>query len=139
MVPPATLLTMQPWCVQIAVNALNEPACGCVITMFLPSMILPPPSGTSAVVASAATADAALPEAAVPAADGAPPEVAAPLVAGAGPASPPLLASYVVQPASAAAHVTPAPISSARRLCAGRPPSGIPESSISLIDSIRRS
>src|SRR5215470_9637140 len=109
MVPLATLLTMQPWCVQIAVNALNEPACGCVITMFLPSMILPPPSGTSAVAASAAAA---------------PPEVAALLVAGAGPASPPLLASYVVQPASAAAHVTPAPISSARRLCACWPPDG---------------
>lgn len=39
MVPSATLLTMQPWCVQTAVNALNDPACGCVITMFLPSMI----------------------------------------------------------------------------------------------------
>src|SRR5690348_5399885 len=136
MVPSATLLTMQPWCVQTAVNALNEPACGCVSTMFLPSMILPPPSGTSAVVASAAAAGGALP---VLAADGAaaPPEVAALLVAGAGPASPPLLASYVVQPASAAAQVTPAPISSARRLC--WPPSGIAESSVSLIDSIRRS
>ena len=46
MVPPETVLTMQPWCVHTAVNALNEPASGCVTTMFLPSMILPPPSGT---------------------------------------------------------------------------------------------
>src|SRR6185312_14653165 len=106
MVPSATLLTMQPWCVQTAVNALNEPACGCVTTMFLPSMILPPPSGTSAVVASAAAAGPAPPELTVLVAvfeAAAPPAVAALLVAGAGPASTPLLASYVVQPVSAAA------------------------------------
>src|ERR1700678_4336185 len=52
MVPPETVLTMQPWCVHTAVNALNEPACGCVTTMFGPSMIVPPPSGTFAVVVS---------------------------------------------------------------------------------------
>src|SRR5947209_35285 len=97
MVPLLIWLTMQPWCVHTAVNALNEPACGCVITMFLPSMILPPPSGTSAVVASAATAGAPLLAAllAAPEADGAvpAPEVAALLELGGGPASPPLLAS----------------------------------------------
>ena len=121
MVPSLIWLTRQPWCVHTALNALNDPARGCVITMFSPLMILPPPSGTSAVVASAAEADApplaallaAAPEAggAVPA-----PGVAALLELGGGPSSPPLLASCVLQPASAAAHVTPAPISSARRL-----------------------
>ena len=65
MVPPETVLTMQPWCVHTAVNALNDPACGCVITMFGPSMILPPPSGTSEVVARAVAAGA-LPVAALP-------------------------------------------------------------------------
>src|SRR5450756_767197 len=122
MVPPETLLTMQPWCVHTAVNALNEPPCGCVITMFLPSMILPPPAGTSEVLARTAAAGA--PAVAAPPPEtgeaAAPPEVAGPPpVAGGGPVSPPLLASYVVHPVSTAAHVTPAPTSSARRLCGG--------------------
>src|SRR5215472_9683869 len=114
MVPPEMLLTVQPWCVHTAVNALNEPACGCVITIFLPSMILPPPSGMSVVLARAAASPgvAVLPVAGPP--------VAGPPVAG-GPVSPPLLASYVVHPASIAAQVTPAPASSARRLCSSRP------------------
>ena len=142
MVPFETLLTMQPWCVHTALNALKVPACGYVITMFLPSMILPPPSGTSAVVASAAAAGPAPLELTVLVAvfeAAAPPAVAALLVAGAGPASPPLLASYVVQPVSIGAQVEPAPISTARRLCACWPPSGMPESSVFLIGSIRRS
>lgn len=135
MVPPETVLTMQPWCVHTAVNALNDPACGCVITMFGPSMILPPPFGTSEVLVRALAAGAlpvdappvdappvdALPVDAPPlvtAGEASPPEVAAPPVAGGGPKNPPLLlASYVVHPVSIAAHVTPAPISSARRLC----------------------
>src|SRR5580692_12503843 len=74
MVPFETLLTMQPSCVQIAVNALNDPDCGCVITMFTPSMILPPPSGTWE-VAARAVATGALP----------PAEVAVPLLAGVDP------------------------------------------------------
>jgi hypothetical protein len=104
MVPFETLLTMQPRCVQIAVNALNDPDSGCVITMFTPSMILPPPSGIWEVVARAAlppVAGALLPT-----------EVAVPPAAG---ADPPLLTSWVVHPASIAAHVTPAPASTARR------------------------
>ena len=114
MVPFETLLTMQPSCVQIAVNALNDPDRGCVITMFLPSMILPPPSGTCE-VAARAPAGRALPVAALsPVADALPPaEAAVPPAAG---ALPPLLASCVVHPVSIAAHVTPAPASSARRL-----------------------
>jgi hypothetical protein len=99
---------MQPWCVQIALNALNDPDSGCVITMCLPSMILPPPSGTCE-VAVRAPAAAALPVAgALPPAEVAVPPLAAVL--------PPLLASCVVHPVSIAAHVTPAPASSARRL-----------------------
>ena len=102
MVPFETLSTKQPSCVQIALNALNDPDCGCVITMRSASMILPPPSGTWEMAARAV-------------ATGVPPpaEAAVPLVAG---ATPPLLASCVVHPASIAAHVTPAPASSARRL-----------------------
>jgi hypothetical protein len=53
MVPPDTLETMQPWWVHTAVNASNEPARGWVITIFLSVRILPPPSGTSEVRASA--------------------------------------------------------------------------------------
>jgi len=102
MVPFETLLTKQPSCVQIALNALNDPDCGCVITILSLSMILPPPSGTWEVAARAVAAGA-LP----------PAEVAVPLVAG---VNPPLLASCAVHPASIAAHVTPAPASSARRL-----------------------
>src|ERR1700758_5023779 len=90
MVPFETLLTKQPACVQIAVNALNDPDHGCVITILSLSMILPPPSGTWEVAARAADA---LP----------PAEVAVPLAAG---VNPPLL-----HPASIAAHVTPAPAS----------------------------
>src|ERR1700691_5132989 len=97
MVPFETLLTMQPSWVQIAVNALNDPDCGCVITILSLSMIMPPPSGTWEVAARAAGAGA-LP----------PAEVAVPLVAGG--------TSCVAHPASIAAHVTPAPASNARRL-----------------------
>jgi hypothetical protein len=105
---------MQPSCVQIALNALNDPDCGCVITMCGPSMILPPPSGTWEVAARAPAA-AALPVAALLSVAGAlpPAEVAVPPAAG---VLPPLLASCVLHPASIAAHVTPAPASSARRL-----------------------
>src|SRR6266702_8759721 len=53
MVPPVTVPTMQPWWVHTAVNASNEPAFGWVITIFLSARILPPPTGISAVLASA--------------------------------------------------------------------------------------
>jgi hypothetical protein len=105
-VPFETLLTKQPSCVQIALNALNDPDCGCVITILSASMILPPPSGTWE-VAARAVATGALPLA----------EVAVALAAG---VNPPLLASCVLHPASIAAHVTPAPASSARRLGSSR-------------------
>jgi len=105
-VPFETLLTKQPSCVQIALNALNDPGCGCVITILAASMILPPPSGTWEVAARAVAAGT-LP----------PAEVAVPLAAG---VNPPLLASCVLHPASIAAHVTPAPASSARRLGSSR-------------------
>lgn len=110
MVPFETLATMQPSCVQIALNALNDPGSGCVITMFLPPpMIVPPPSGIWEVAARALAAGA------LPLAAGAllPAEVAVPPAAG---ADAPLPASFAVHPASIAAHVTPAPASSARRL-----------------------
>ena len=102
MVPFETLLTKQPSCVQIELNALNDRDRGCVITIRSPAMILPPPSGIWEVAARALGAGA-LPSA----------EVAVPLAAG---VNPPSLASRVVHPASIAAHVTPAPASSARRL-----------------------
>src|SRR5262249_57908874 len=47
MVPPDTLETVQPWWVHTAVNALNEPARGWVITVFLSARIVPPPTRTS--------------------------------------------------------------------------------------------
>jgi len=52
MVPPDTLETVQPWWVHTAVNALNEPARGWVITIFLSARIVPPPTGTSEALAS---------------------------------------------------------------------------------------
>jgi hypothetical protein len=131
MVPFETLLTMQPSCVQIAENALNDPDRGCVITMFLPSMIVPPPSGTWEVAARALAAGGLPVAVLLPAAGALPPaEVAVPLSAG---VNPPLLASFVVHPASIAAHVTPAPASTARRLGSGRRPCESWLSSISLI------
>ena len=45
--PPVTDPTGQPWCVQIALNALKSPFAGWVTTTFW-SMIVPPPTGTSA-------------------------------------------------------------------------------------------
>jgi hypothetical protein len=55
MVPFWTLSTLQPWCVQIALNALKSPALGWVTTTACPpaSTILPPPTGMSAVLAIA--------------------------------------------------------------------------------------
>src|SRR5580692_2294611 len=92
MVPLAMVATMQPWCVQTALNPLNVPATGCVTTTFGPSMILPPPTGTCAVVVSK-LAGAALAAPVPPAA--APVPAAAWLVGaaddGGGPAIPPLL------------------------------------------------
>jgi hypothetical protein len=51
MVPPETELTMHPWWVHTAVNASKVPACGWVITIFLSVTIMPPPTGTSEVLA----------------------------------------------------------------------------------------
>src|SRR6516164_9529037 len=51
-VPPDTVSTRQAWWVHTAVNALNVPLCGSVITIFLSVRILPPPTGISAVLAS---------------------------------------------------------------------------------------
>ncbi len=94
MVPLAMVATMQPWCVQTALNPLKVSATGCVITTFGPEMIFPPPTGTSAVVVSklaGAALAAPVPPAAVPV------PAAAWLVgaayAGAGPAMPRLLAA----------------------------------------------
>jgi hypothetical protein len=73
----------------MAVNAWKEPACGCVITIFWAVRILPPPTGTSAVLAKT---PGALPPAAdpVPADDEGPDaDEAAP--AGAGDPASPLL------------------------------------------------
>lgn len=96
MVPFETLVTKQPSCVQIELNALNEPDCGCVITILWAVRISPPPSGTWEVAARGVLLSA---------------EVAVPPVAGG--------TLCVVHPASIAAHVTPAPASSARRLDSG--------------------
>ncbi len=51
-VPLATLLTVQPWWVQIAEKAANVPGTGWVTTTFLPAITVPPPTGMSLVVAS---------------------------------------------------------------------------------------
>src|SRR6266568_4750467 len=113
MVPPVTVPTMQPWWVHTAVNASNDPAFGWVMTIFLSARILPPPTGISAVLASTGGPLRA-----------GPPELAGPaggelLWAGGAPATPPLLESYRVQPASTAAQAAPAQASRVRRLDAG--------------------
>jgi hypothetical protein len=67
MVPPDTLPTVHPACVHTAVNALNVPDCGWVMTIFLSPRMVPPPTGIWEVEASAAGAlppAAPLPEAA---------------------------------------------------------------------------
>ena len=61
MVPSATLLTVQPWWVQIAEKALKSPASGWVTTTFWSLKILPPPTGMSEVLASSSPAGAELP------------------------------------------------------------------------------
>ena len=53
-VPPDTLPTMHPAWVHTALNPWKSPECGWVITIFLSVRILPPPTGTSEVLASAA-------------------------------------------------------------------------------------
>src|ERR1700677_4240329 len=78
-VPLDSSLTMQPSCVQIAVNAWKVPAFGWVITIFWVLRTLPPPTGMSSVLAR--TADVL-----APAADAAPGDDAAPV---AGEAAPP--------------------------------------------------
>ncbi len=55
--PPSTLDTVQPWCVQTAVNALKSPLVGWVTTTFWSARTVPPPSGTSD-VATVAPPDA---------------------------------------------------------------------------------
>src|SRR5665647_2946742 len=52
MVPLATLATVQPLWVQIALKALNSPALGWVTTTFAASKTLPPPTGMSATLIS---------------------------------------------------------------------------------------
>ena len=88
MVPPDTVPTRQPRWVHTAVNASNVPAVGWVITIFLSARIVPPPTGTSEVLASTAgpLADAA------PAPEPVPAAVAELGWAGWLPAIPPLLA-----------------------------------------------
>jgi hypothetical protein len=66
MTPFAMLFTAHPWWVQVAEKALNSPAVGCVTTTFRSPKTFPPPSGMSAVLASAA------PAAPSPPADGSP-------------------------------------------------------------------
>src|SRR5579863_3177484 len=60
MVPLLTWLTMQPMCVQTALNALNSLAVGWVTTTLGPVKIVPPPTGMSLVAASAFAAAAPL-------------------------------------------------------------------------------
>src|SRR3954451_22183190 len=52
MVPPTTSDTVQPWCVQVELNALNVPATGWVSTTPRAASTSPPPTGTSVVAAS---------------------------------------------------------------------------------------
>src|SRR5215210_2034330 len=55
-VPSFTSFTEHPWCVQVALKALNVPACGCVTTRPCAASTTPPPTGTSATAASAGAA-----------------------------------------------------------------------------------
>ena len=48
MVPLATCATGQPMCVQMELKALNSPAFGWVTTVLVAAMIVPPPTGMSA-------------------------------------------------------------------------------------------
>jgi hypothetical protein len=52
MVPPTTWLTLQPWCVQSVVKALNSPFAGWVTTIRWSLRIFPPPTGMSLVRAT---------------------------------------------------------------------------------------
>src|ERR1035438_9065270 len=56
-VPLATWSTVHPMWVQIALNPLKSPAVGWVTTTFGPPNTLPPPTGISLVVASAARSE----------------------------------------------------------------------------------
>src|SRR5690349_17844764 len=56
MVPSETSLTMQPWCVQTAENALKAPEVGWVTTTFWPAKTLPPPTGIVALEMASLTA-----------------------------------------------------------------------------------
>src|SRR5579859_3726585 len=105
---------MHPWWVHTAVKASKVPACGWVITILLSVRILPPPTGTSEVLARTSGAfpfPAPVPED--------PPLAAGLFWAGGAPASPPLLALYAVHPDSPATHAAPAPARTARRLDMG--------------------
>src|ERR1035437_483916 len=62
MVPFATLATVRPLWVQMALKALNSPALGWVTTIFAVSKTVPPPTGMSAALTTS------LPEPAEPAA-----------------------------------------------------------------------
>ncbi len=50
MKPFSTLVRVQPWCVHVALKALNWPADGCVTTNSAEGLMTPPPTGTSAVL-----------------------------------------------------------------------------------------
>ena len=60
--PFCTLVTAQPWWVQVALNALNWPADGCVTTNSAEALMTPPPTGTSAVFTGVPLGAAALDE-----------------------------------------------------------------------------
>src|SRR6516225_2700908 len=115
-VPPDTVPTMHPAWVHTALKPWNSPDFGWVITICLAARILPPPTGMSAVLASAAGPAAAPEPEPAGAAWAADEEVAG---AGGLPAIPPLLELYLLHPASAAAHAAPAQASTVRRLDAG--------------------
>jgi hypothetical protein len=120
-VPPDTVPTMHPAWVHTALNPWNSPDFGWVITIFLSARILPPPTGTSEVLASAAGPAALEPAAPEPDAAGAA-WAADEEVAGAGrlPAIPPLLELYLLHPVSTAAQAAPAQASTVRRVDAAR-------------------
>jgi hypothetical protein len=58
--PFSTLVTVQPWWVHVALNALNWPADGCVTTNSAEALMTPPPMGTSAVFTGVPLGAAAL-------------------------------------------------------------------------------
>src|SRR5690606_5810145 len=106
--PSAMLSTLQPRCVQVALNPLKSPAVGWVTTRFWSARIRPPPTSTSAVLATGVPPE---PSPSWPPPPASPPPAAGGGGAGGGAASRP----YTWQPASTPATPVAPAASTTRR------------------------